>query len=116
MCDICGNVTCANWMHSPEVQERYSDVIAVFEAAREMRRMLREQIEAEEQIEELQQSERSLCMSLLKRSRSTGRGFFASVELTKKIGSPSRSGGIQILSEHDALTANRFCAECLREL
>jgi hypothetical protein len=61
MCDICGNVTCANWMHSPEVQERYSDVIAVFEAAREMRRMLREQIEAEEQIEELQQSERELC-------------------------------------------------------
>lgn len=41
MCDICGKVSCANWMHSSEEQEKYAKVIDAFDRARELREQVR---------------------------------------------------------------------------
>ena len=52
MCDICGRGSCTNWMHSIKEQERYSDVIDAFDAARELRSKVKDEIELEEQDEQ----------------------------------------------------------------
>lgn len=48
MCDICGRGSCTESFHSIEEQDRYSDVIAAFDAARDLRDKVRAEIEAEE--------------------------------------------------------------------
>ena len=47
-CDICGRSSCANWMHSAEQIDRYSDVIEAVDKARELRKLLEEEEEEEE--------------------------------------------------------------------
>lgn len=50
-CDICGRGNCIESFHSAEEQRRYEKVIEAFDRARELRREVREEIEAEEQQE-----------------------------------------------------------------
>ena len=46
-CDICGRSSCANWMHSPEEQERFAKAIEAFEKAREIRQQIRDEERSE---------------------------------------------------------------------
>lgn len=48
-CDICGRGSCSNWMHTIEEQEKYEDVIALFDKARELREKIRKEEEEEEE-------------------------------------------------------------------
>lgn len=50
-CHICGRGGCASWMHSLEEQERYAEVIELFEKAEELREKIRNE-EREEAIDE----------------------------------------------------------------
>lgn len=36
-CDICGRGSCASWFHSGEEQQRFENVIELFDRARELR-------------------------------------------------------------------------------
>ena len=47
-CDICGRGNCTESFHSLEEQERYSDVIDLFEKARDLRSKVKNEIEQEE--------------------------------------------------------------------
>jgi len=48
MCDICGKASCCVSFHPVDEQERFSDVIAAFETAREMRDAIRDSITEQE--------------------------------------------------------------------
>jgi hypothetical protein len=62
-CDICGRGACANSFHSLAEQERYADVIAAFDRAREMRADLRDEL-AEEEREAQAAHDRELAREL----------------------------------------------------
>ena len=49
MCDICGRVSCAAWMHSPDEQKRYEKAIEAFEHARELREEIKEALSNQEE-------------------------------------------------------------------
>jgi transcription elongation factor Elf1 len=45
MCDICGRGSCCTSFHSLEEQSRYEKVIEAFDKARELRQMVRDELE-----------------------------------------------------------------------
>lgn len=47
MCDICGRGSCSESFHSLEEQERYEEVIAAFDKARELRQKVRDELDEE---------------------------------------------------------------------
>lgn len=46
-CDICGRESCEPWFHCVEQQRRFEKVIEAFEKARQLRRKLNEELDAE---------------------------------------------------------------------
>ena len=47
MCDICGRGSCCESFHSMEEQQRYEKVIEAFDKARELRQMVRDELDEE---------------------------------------------------------------------
>ena len=47
MCDICGRGSCCESFHSLEEQKRYEKVIEAFDKARELRQMVRDELDDE---------------------------------------------------------------------
>lgn len=47
MCDICGRSSCCPSFHSLEEQERYEEVIELFDKARELRDRIRNEEQEE---------------------------------------------------------------------